>query len=56
MNISMNIEMHAASIHMLYMKTAKIRYHRGPLGGGISRAINPLMQIVAGPSPVLRIY
>jgi len=31
-------------------------YQRGPLGGGMSKAINPLRQTVAMPSPVFKIY
>lgn len=31
-------------------------YHRGPRGGGMSKAEKPLIQIRALPSPVLRIY
>lgn len=44
------------TMHMLSMKKAKNRHHRGPRGAGTSRAINPLMQMVERPSPVLRIY
>ena len=31
-------------------------YQRGPIGGGMSRAENPLMQCAMNPSPTLRMY
>ena len=31
-------------------------YQRGPIGGGMSRAVNPLMQCAMNPSPTLRMY
>lgn len=51
--------MNHACMHICYiwaLAMVGIRYHRGPSGGAISIAINPLMQTVAMPSPVLRMY
>jgi hypothetical protein len=33
-----------------------IDYQRGPRGGGMSIAVNPLMHWAADPSPTFRIY
>jgi hypothetical protein len=43
---------------MYIVKVARVRgiYQRGPRGGGMSKAINPLRQTCAMPSPVFKIY
>jgi len=36
--------------------SSKLSYHRGPRGGGTSRAMKPLMHWASGPSPTFSIY
>jgi hypothetical protein len=52
---------HKLQKEKLYMSTraitmARMAYHRGLRGGGTSKAMNPLMQTWAMPSPVFRTY
>lgn len=47
---------HNQKVNFIEHVSKSLMYHRGPRGGGTSKAVKPLMHWASGPSPTFSIY